>query len=229
MIKSKILGLASIFLFLFLLPFSFGQPFISQSSEDILDAFSVIIPSEQSYKKDSQIKIVATVFNSTGKLLGPTNSVSCRTQILDENNELIIDQEMSFSKDQFNITIGSEVTSKQLRRQYKIFCNTSTQGGFRTGEFLVTESGLPEKTEQTLLIIIMILAILLFIFALNFKDPNLAFASGMLFIIIGLYLFRFGYVGIQNFLSDSTSIILMGIGCYILFRTTVEHLNEADE
>jgi len=216
----------SLFLFLFFSSFAYSQPFVSQSSSD-LETFSIVIPSEQTFQKDSRIDITASVFNTTGILLTPDDNVDCRLQFFDSNNKLILDSEMGFSQDQYNITLGTEITSTARRHEYKIFCNNTLQGGFRTGEFIISESGQPKEYEQILLIILFIIAIFLIYFANKTLDLNYAFWSGMLFCVVGIYLFRYGYLGIINFISESFAIIITGIGAYILFRTAIEYMNAA--
>lgn len=220
----------SLLFFILLSSISYAQfedPFLSQSS-DQTNAFSIAIPSEQTYKQSSNVLVAVSVFNTTGKLLSPSNGVSCRLQFFNSDNSLAINQEMDFSSDQYNLTLSPTLLSKNLRQEYKVFCNTSTQGGFRTGEFGVSESGLSKNYEQMLLIVILVIAIFLIWLANKNIDLNYAFWSGMLFATIGIYLFRHGYLGIKNFISESFAIVILGVGAYILFRTAVEYMNEAN-
>ncbi len=218
--------LSLLFLFFLFSSVAIAQPFVSQSS-DPQNTFSIVIPSEQTFAKDSTLDVTASVFNTTGTLLGAGDGVSCRLQFFDASNKLVLDREMGFANDQYNITIGPEITSLAMRQEYKLFCNNSAQGGFRSGEFTVTESGLPKEYEQILLIILFVIACFLIYFANKALDLNYAFWSGMLFTIVGIYLFRHGYLGITNFISESLAFVIIGVGAYILFRTAVEYMNEA--
>lgn len=217
------------FVIILFIPLAFSQPFVTESSSGIIDqTFSVVVPSEVSFKKDSTISLIANVFNDTGRILTNSDGLSCTLELYGANNEILERKLMGNSNEGFNVTIDSSITSSQGEHNYMIFCNTSTQGGFRTAQMTITQSGFQKSTEQALLLILLLSAVIMFSFALVKKDTNFGFISGFIFSIIGIYLLRYGYLGIQNFLSDSISIILLGIGSYVLFRASIERLEEAE-
>ncbi len=92
-----------------------------------------------------------------------------------------------------------------------------------TGSITIKEG----RIMEFLLYFVAALAIIFLVIALWKQDTNFAFFSGFMFMILGIFIFRNGFSTLSNFATESAAIILMGIGAYITFRATIEHLNEA--
>ncbi len=88
-----------------------------------------------------------------------------------------------------------------------------------------------EVNDRMLLAIIsiVVLGFLFLLLAMWQKDTNLAFMSGFIFCIAAIYIFRNGLPSFSNWMVNSTSLILLGVGFYILFRATIEHLEESEQ
>lgn len=219
------MGLVPLF-FLFFISLVSAQSFNTQASVKDFE-FGVVTPSEQTFKLGSDVQLRAKVFNYTGSPLRSADGVGCYVLLVDENNFEVVSSEMSAEAYDFVYNVSSSLINEQKRFQYSVVCNSSAMGGYRTQAFGVTEFGVDRDVEQVALILSLAAAVFLFVFALQFKDYHLAFGSGFLFTIIGIYLFRFGYLGVQNFIWDSFAIVITGVGMYVLFRTSVEYMNEA--
>jgi hypothetical protein len=165
------------------------------------------------------------VHNSTSSVTG----ADCNIQIRNETFGIILDDQMNeIGGGWYNYTYNTSRTGKYFCRQ------NCTSGGIYSAEtcdFIIEgETMSPEAIQISLLAISFIIAIVLFIMALHFKDVNLGFGSGFLFTIIGIYVFKNGFadLSISNFVVQGISIIIIGLGIYILFRTSIETLEEAE-
>lgn len=79
----------------------------------------------------------------------------------------------------------------------------------------------------TAIISILVISFILLIIGIWQEDWNFIFSSGFLFSIIAIYIFMNGLPNFNNWVSDSLAIVLIGFGAYLLFRASVESLNEA--
>ena len=214
-------------LFLFL-PLSIAQPPFEPQVAGGTNILEIRIPQAEFIKQNEDVQLNIHVFNKSTGLQMNNDSIACDVHIFGRTGFHISRLMLEWDgEEDFEVIIGGGNFSTLGRHSFIINCNSSTIGGFVSSAFDVTESGSNKDIEQVLLIIALLLATILFVLALTFIDPNFAIASGMIFIVVGIYLFRFGYTGINNFVSDSSAIIILGIGCYILFRASVEYLNEA--
>lgn len=158
------------------------------------------------------------------------SSTGCDLKLYDPRGYTLLTTELGYdpSRNQWNYSGVSGLVNERGKYDYIVQCNTSTVGGFYTGSFEVTQTGLPKNIEQVFIILGLFLSVILFALALTFKDYFMSYGAGMLFCIIGIYLFRFGYLGIQDTILEGVSIVLVGLGCYVLFRTSVEHLEDSE-
>ncbi len=218
--------------FLIFLPLSIAQPPFEAQISTGDASLEIELPAAEFVKQNQDgVSLHTHVFNrSTGFMFLPsTSGIGCYLHLYNFSGQHTLQAEMSPDSNdlEWELDINKSNFSLLGMHSFIIYCNTTDTGGFVRGRFDVTESGSNKNIEQALLISGILLAIILFILALTFKDPNFAIASGMIFVIVGIHMFRFGYIGINNFISSSSSIIIIGIGCYILFRASVEYLNEA--
>jgi len=71
-----------------------------------------------------------------------------------------------------------------------------------------------------------LIAAILLILAVIFKEYVLGVISGMLIMIIGIYIAINGYVGLNNFLTQTLAIIFICLGFYIFIDGTYEKILE---
>ena len=124
----------------------------------------------------------------------------------------------SFMIETNDFTCSGNFTHKELGT-YLISYSTGDSGSITVKEGIIM---------QLLLYFVTAMAFITLAIALWKKDTNFAFFSGFLFMIIGIFLFRNGFGTLDNFITNGMAIITMGLGAYICFRATVEHLEEAE-
>lgn len=113
---------------------------------------------------------------------------------------------------------------------WSIHCNTSYLGGYGSGNFILSETGMeeeiiPQDTEEELLLyFVFALSIILLIVAFYKDDHNLAAISGMLQMILGGYILIEGFSTLTNALSNAIGIIFIAIGFYIFLRSSMENM-----
>lgn len=178
---------------------------------------------------DSGGQLAVHVTNRSNGLILTNISTACELDIYNSQGVQLLTQNLDYDSQNevWNYTGASNLLNEQGEYNFFVNCNTSSVGGFYLGQFQVTESGFSAKYEQMLIIGMLILASLLIYLAYRFVNLDMAFSSGMLFSIVGVYMFRHGYLGIQNFISESLALIVIGIGITILWKTAVEYMNEA--
>lgn len=189
-------------LVLLLLPLSFAQPFVSESGSTE-NSFDVSILSEFTSKVLEPINIRTTVFNSTGTMIDITNGIGCVIEVYNKTTQsVLIHSEMDTQNEGFNFT------QKFLERgkyNYLIYCNTSTQGGFRTGQLEITESGDPEKQDNinylamlTLFLVIIIYLYITFYFTSDRMADHGLIKVGLLTASLWFMLLpvRFAYISL---------------------------------
>jgi len=101
---------------------------------------------------------------------------------------------------------------------YTFFYSTGDSGSIKVTEGIIV---------QLLLFFSTAIAFLMLGFALWKQDTNFAFFSAFLFMIIGIFVFISGFGSLNNLITQGAASIMMGMGAYIAFRASVDHLNEA--
>jgi hypothetical protein len=172
------------------------------------------------YDLDEEFDLSIHLTNKTGDVKGAT----CKTQIRYSNSTVkdeIIHDEVGGGW--YNATYNSSESGTFLCRHN---CTQGTKFASETCDFKIKSDDIMIMTS-----IITILAIGLISLIIGFwkKDVNFGFISGFIFCIVGVYLFTTGFPNFNNWVSNSLSLILAGLGSYILFRSSVESLEEADE
>jgi len=238
LISSKIQGTGKIFVsLLFFILLSFNSLALLDSStsnsinENPTTGLDVRVIDYEDLKLNEGGELNVHVTNRTnGQTLTNTSTI-CELHLYKSDGLDVLNTPLDYdvANEAWNYTGSPNLFTEQGLYHFFVYCNTSSVGGFYTGNFQVTESGFANDYEQVLLLVFLLLAIILIYLAYQFINLDMAFASGMLFCIVGVYLFRYGYLGISNFISESLAIIILGIGCTILFKTAVEYMNEASK
>ena len=155
---------------------------------------------------------------------GDITGAECQTQIRYINLS-VKDQ---FTHDEidggyYNATYNSSESGTFLCRQN---CTKGTDFTSGTCDFKIQDD---EKLIITAIITILVIALIFLIIGMWKQDWNFGFLSGFLFCIIGIYIFRTGLPSFDNWVSNSLSIIIIGLGAYILFRASVESMEASDK
>jgi|TARA_R100000501_G_C2598994_1_gene96691 hypothetical protein len=113
---------------------------------------------------------------------------------------------------------------------YTALCNTSDIGGFVSAEFGVTDTGredilvpVQDLEDELLIYFVFILALSLLILSFWKQDSTLASISGMILIILGVYITIAGFSTFTNILSNTVGIIFIAGGFYVLVRANIEN------
>jgi len=173
----------------------------------------------EQYEKDEVFSLGIHLTNRTGEVLG----ASCNIQIRNESYFVLEDSVMNeIEGGWYNFTYNTSDLGKYFCRQN---CTQGTFYAANTCDFII-EEGIKVITA---IILILSISFILLIIGLWKRDWNFGFLSGFLFSVIAIYIFRNGLPGFDNWVTNSLAIILVGFGAYILFRASVEALEEADE
>ena len=125
----------------------------------------------------------------------------------------------SFMIETNDFTCSGNFTHKETGT-YLISYSTGDSGSITVMEGIIME---------LLLFFATAAAFIMLSIALWKQDTNFGIFSGFLFIIIGIFLFRNGFGTLDNFITNGIAIITMGLGIYICFKASVEHLEEAEK
>jgi len=121
------------------------------------------------------------------------------------------------------------------------FCNTSSA----LGRYIVNGYGDPGGTPQTwaydfyitttgnsapltIPLIIGLAAFILLIFAFLLHNNYIGFITGILFIVLGLYLFVYGLGIISDFYTNTIALISLGVGLLIFLASAYSAINETN-
>ena len=60
------------------------------------------------------------------------------------------------------------------------------------------------------------------------KDYLFGAVSGMLFMVLGVFVATQGLIGFNNFLTQSLAVVFIGVGAYVFIRGGVEAIRGGD-
>ena len=193
----------------------------------ILFMFIILANSVLAQQRDVDIFELNEVFDLSIHLSdesGDVTGANCQTQIRYAN--LTVKDQLTHDEingGYYNLTYNSSESGTFLCRQN---CTKGTDFTSEVCDFKIEDDNV---VIITAIITILAIALILLIIGIRQQDFNFGFFSGFLFCIIGIYIFTTGLPSFDNFVSRSLSIIIMGLGAYILFRASVESLNESDK
>ncbi len=81
---------------------------------------------------------------------------------------------------------------------------------------------------MTNFILLPLFAALLLILAIIFTEYALGVISGMLLMVIGVFMAINGFLGLDNFLTQGIAVIFIGLGFYIFIDGTYQKILEAN-
>lgn len=192
----------------------------------ILFMFIMLTTPALAQERDVDIFDLNEVFDLSIHLSDETGDITgaeCNTEIRDDNFSVIkVIAHNEIDGGWYNATYSSNESGTFPCRHN---CTKGTDFTSETCDFKIRTN---EKMIITAIIVILALALIFLIIGIWKQDFNFGFLSGFLFVIIGIYIFTTGLPSFDNFVSNSLAIILMGLGAYILFRASVDSLNEAE-
>ena len=233
--KSK---LTLFFFFLFLITFSisvFGEPPFSTQEATGDETLELRNPTVNYIKQNLDgVKLHIHLFNRSNGLIINNNSADCYVHIYNIRGGHILEKEMGFEYNpdntggEFELSIGPGNFSEIGQHSFIVHCNTSSQGGFTSSSFVITEDGLdPDRIKDPYNLMIygayLILVLILISFAHVFKKdkgtPMIygTIASIFSFLMTAILLSGFKVINGVTFIIDINYYIIaltVGIGLY---------------
>lgn len=163
----------------------------------------------------------------------------CKTEVdVDEVPcELLLPINVSITDcNTINLTIFSNATqveSQFMNQKTTFICagnfSQKTIGSY-TFSYSNGDSGSLTVTEgiilELLLYFVLAFALVLLGFAIWREDTNFAIYSGFIFMVLGIFMFTEGFSTLSNFITKSISFIFIGLGIYLVWRASIENIDE---
>ena len=227
--------------FLISLSFVGAQPPFQTSTEDV--GLIIEIPKYTYIKAYEQFKFHSHVFNSTDGLLVTNETTDCILHLYYHNGSHAFEADMGFDSNalDFEYTIPAEGVIPGVGA-YIIQCNASTQGGFSSGGFQVTISGvepMPGVEDRNGMIVLVIFgaACFLLFLSLQFNEGGLKIFFMLLSIVFLVSSLYTSYVlvlnnDVKSYIADpiaalgfTIGILLVLLMFYFLIRITINALD----
>lgn len=156
-----------------------------------------------------------------------SDTFGCNITIINPDNELIILNEvMTQNETIYNYTFVS--TDYLGNYAIKFYCSNVTFSGSNTESTLViTTTG--REVNQTFVIIILIIALVLFLLALLIKNHATGFIAGVLMVISGINIMIYGLTYLNDMYTRSIALVVLGFGAFIMLVSSIEWLEDLDE
>lgn len=219
------------FLFLFLIGFVLAvPPFSDIEVGTFTEGLILDYPKFNFYKANNLFELNIHVYNiSTGFRVDNT-STSCEGHLYNSTGDGLFHIENAPTnqpnEEEFNLRMNDTSIIKPGFYGWSVNCNTSYLGGFASGGFEITETGKETgiDTEDELLIyFVFALAILFLIIAFWKEDQHLASISGILMVMLGVYILVNGFSAVDTILSLALGIVFICGGTYIFIRSNIEN------
>jgi len=165
-------------------------------------------------------EFVLHVFNRTNGVLFNGTTVQCRAVLAGINGSELYQQDATPHSDHFDLFLnGTHITESGLYG-FTINCNNSVAGGFLTGYFEATTSGINHEEPEAIIngIYLMMLfgiSIFFLIFSRNTEHPGIKLFFNLLDYISMLTAVGAGYIILQGFQTNLTSlakVIMISMG-----------------
>jgi hypothetical protein len=190
---------------------------------------SVVHASDMTYQKGNNINLpIPCVLNDASCL--PTTNCNLTVNYPDGTNlikNVFPTNNLAFE----NYTIQGVNITQLGEYQVIMFCNDNSTGipiyGYTIDNFEVTSTGATNEFLINLAICIFVFfAILLLIIGINKEDPIILILSSMLFIFAGSGIYYNPLVYFPSFINVVLSLVLWGMGVYILIADSIRLAEE---
>jgi len=213
-----------LFLTIIVMGLASAQPPGQQSSIEkglvVESAFSEI------HKQGNPLYVHAHVFNSSNGVplySSVATYVGCHYHAYSHNlggEHIVTNGVMTSYGVGWNGSIAGNYFNETGRYSVLIWCNSTTDGGFLEYSFDVIPSG--NKNSIYLLIFMIVIAMVLFIFSIQERNPYIGFVASSLFIICGIYIMINGVDLVSNEFSMMLSYVVLGFGLMAIFAAVYE-------
>lgn len=233
-VSCKKVKLTFIFLLsLLVLPIVVSQPtpFFQDFSGDT--GFEIKNPPVLYIRQNADYDFHFRVFNLTNGV-PIIEGVTCYFHLYNQSGNHLARLEDSTVGNQFDyeFSIDKNNFTETGTYAYIIQCNDSGLGGFVSQDLIITASGEEEPNEigsaekDDRLIVFFGLAISIFLLIFGFwkEDRHLVAVSGIVMILLGVYVAVNGFLTLNNFFSQTIVIVLIAIGSYIFLRSSLDDI-----
>ena len=172
------------------------------------------------YNDRSDIDLTIPCYDATNALCDA--STNCNISIKYPDSSILVnDGEMTHNDINFNYTIKQSYIERTYGEYHvNIYCVGSDYGHT---EFIMNIK--PDSLRDNNYVIFIIIGIFVYgllIFSILREEYALGMIASMAIIIIGIYVYMYGIIGITNWITDTFALINIVMGAYIFLRGTTE-------
>ncbi len=232
-LKGKGTSLLLFFTFLFFISLVGTLDFVSaqppfQAETGSVEGLTLRFPPVSFIKEGANITANMHVFNSSNNLALSNSTVTCFVHLYNSVGDHLVNKQMEFSLENkefaLNISGGNFTIG---RHGFIIWCNSSTAGGFVSGAFEVTPTGLTSNLGFYVLVLILSFGII--IFGVTRNDPVITLLGSFGLYFLGLYILFNVFVGVKDLVTTwAIGIIMLGLAMYVSLRSAYSLITKAE-
>lgn len=154
-----------------------------------------------------------------------SNTFLCNITIVDPNLKVIV---LNLPMTRNDTIYNHTFTKTELLGDYhvNVYCSNGTYGGNAESKIEVTTTG--RDVNNTLIIIILIVALILFLIALFIKNHAMGFVAGVLFVISGSYTMIYGFTYVNDMYTRAIALVILSFGAFVSLIAGIEWLEDMD-
>jgi len=172
----------------------------------LLVSISVVNAETQIYKSGEAFNLTRECFYD-GAIC--TGDYDCTITVYNPEGDIIIDnQDMSNQTSYYNYSMNPLFVNGDYRT--RVTCTDGTNSGSEIFYFQITNTG--DGTGISMFLILGITAIVLLIISIAMANYYVSFASGVMFIITGLYVMVYGIKFVADMYTRAVAFVLIGLG-----------------
>ena len=229
---------SKLFLFSFiLLVFTFS--FISAISEVFVqtqdDAIFIEYPKLFVLKQNEDFHLRFHTFNKTDGRLLTNETTNCTLNVYNSSGEGILrkenlDFDVTHTADDCQNCFGLHILGGNFSTigsySYLIRCENTLSGGGVSVGFEVTSTGLDPKSilNNSTMIIMLALAIILLITGAATNFPSIGFIGSILLILVGIYTMIYGLNDVVSLYTQAVALVEIGLGIIFMIISAYEWL-----
>ena len=181
-----------------------------------------LVSASDFFKYGEQVELRRECFND-GDLCDVT--FSCSLTTYNPNGSVILDNVAMVRETSYYNYNLSGVDNGEYRN--RMTCTDGTDSGSEIFYFSITPSG--DDGDYKLFLIIGLGAIILLSFAYIFKDNILGFISGVMFIVLGVYVMIYGVGDISDIYTRTISFVSIGLGLMFSIASAYNQIENSKE
>lgn len=149
----------------------------------------------------------------------------CNITIVNPNNDIIV---LNSPMSKNDTTYYYYFTTTDILGDYhmNVYCSNLTRSGNSDSLLTITTTG--KKTNPTLTIMILIIALALFLIALFIKNHAVGFISGILMVLSGINIMIYGLTYVNDMYTRSIALVILAFGSFVVLLSGIEWLEDLD-